>query len=315
MWIGAGSGNPAPSCGALFAEAPHPFFTWSLNSFLAPLCAMPPYNLPRSSKRLVWSTPRNAYSLLLEEKRRSGVQLFDLTTANPSEALADYPHQELASAFGAITDFRYEPDPLGGKLARQTIAAWYLDQTIPVTAENIALTASTSEGYAILFKLLCDPGDEILIPSPSYPLFEYLARGESVKTVPYQLNYDGAWFIDFESVERAVSPRSKALVVVNPNNPTGSFLKTEEQKHLASLAQKHSLALISDEVFMSYPTTEADQPERVRTLIGKDDVLSFSLNGLLQGHRNASDETRLDCCEWQPKRAGRRTRQTGIAAR
>lgn len=240
--------------------------------------AVPPYNLNRFSERLAWSTPPNAYSLLLAEKRRSGSPLLDLTSANPTEALSDYPHHEIAQALGAITTFRYEPDPLGSKLARQTVACWYGEQGIPVVAENIALTASTSEAYAILFKLFCDPGDEVLVPSPSYPLFEYLARGEAVKTVPYHLSYDGGWFIDFESVERAISAKSKAFVVVNPNNPTGSFLKAREVTRLASLAEKYGLPLISDEVFMSYPA--AGNGDQIRSFIGKNEVLSFSLNGL-----------------------------------
>lgn len=216
---------------------------------------------------------------MLADKRRTGIRLCDLTISNPTEAFADYPHADIAHAYGAIPSFRYEPDPLGMWSARETVARWYLDQQIPARPERIALTASTSEGYAVLFKLLCDPGDEILIPYPSYPLFDYLARAETVKTVPYPLTYDGAWFIDFVSLEKSISPRSKAIVVVNPNNPTGSFLKTSEAETLAALAQKYELALISDEVFMTYPAVE-DQAGRFRTFIGHDDVLSFSMNGL-----------------------------------
>ena len=242
---------------------------------------MAPYDLTRFSERLAWSTPRNSYSLLLEEKRQGGMRLLDLTSANPTEVFPDYPHQDLARALGAISSFRYEPMALGTKLARQTVAAWYAGlQGICASAGRIALTASTSEAYAVLFKLLCDPGDEILVPFPSYPLFEYLARAETVKTVPYQLSYDGSWFIDFESVKRGISARTKAIVLVNPNNPTGSFLKRQEASQVAELAGTHELALISDEVFMSYPTAAEPQPSQVRSLIGHDDVLSFSLNGL-----------------------------------
>ena len=240
---------------------------------------MSPYKLNRFSDRLAWSTSQNPYSLLLAEKRQAGIPLLDLTIANPTEAFANYPHADIARAYGAIASFRYEPDPLGMRSARETVARWYLDQRVPARAERIVLTASTSEGYSALFKLLCDPGDEILIPSPGYPLFEYLARADTVKTLSYPLSYDGSWFIDFASLEKAISPRSKAIVVVNPNNPTGSFLKTVEAQRLASLAQKYQLALISDEVFMTYPADEG-QVGGVRSLIGYDDVLSFSLNGL-----------------------------------
>jgi len=126
--------------------------------------------------------------------------------------------------------------------------------------------------------LLCNPGDEVLIPTPSYPLFEYLAQADGVKTAPYRLAYDGGWFIDFDSVTEAISSRSKAIVVVNPNNPTGSFLKAREWNALLEVAARRELTLISDEVFMTYPTVPAN--DRVRSLIGRNEVLSFSLNGL-----------------------------------
>ncbi len=240
---------------------------------------MPIYSLKRFSERLAWSTPANPYSLLLEQKRRAGVRLLDLTTANPTEAFADYPHTEIARAYGAIANFRYEPEPLGMRSARQIVAAWYAQHGISVAADRIALTASTSEAYSILFKLLCDPGDEILVPCPSYPLFEYLARAESVKTAQYELDYDGSWFVNFASMQKAISGRTKAIVLVNPNNPTGSFLKVQEAKKLARLAEKHGIALISDEVFMTYPGADLVNGQ-VRSLIGHDEILSFSLNGL-----------------------------------
>jgi alanine-synthesizing transaminase len=271
MWIGAGSGNPVP-CGASFWGGA-PFFLASTSA------AVPLYVLNRFSERLAWSTPSNPYSLLLQEKRQAGARLLDLTTANPTEAFPGYPHQDIARAYGALSDFRYEPAALGIMAARQIIAAWYGAQGIPAEAHRIALTASTSEAYAVLFKLLCDSGDEILIPYPSYPLFDYLARAEAVKTTPYQLMYDGGWFMDFASVQKALSARTKAIVVVNPNNPTGSFLKHHEARKLALLAEQHELALISDEVFMSYPAA-ISSGRQVRSLIGHNDVLSFSLNGL-----------------------------------
>ncbi len=243
------------------------------------MASVSPYNLNRFSQRLVWSAPQNAYSLRLEEKRRAGLDLLDLTGANPTEAFKDYPHGEIARAFGAIDNFRYEPQSFGGAEARKAVARWYSGQGIAVSAERVALTASTSEAYSVLFKLLCDPGEEVVIPCPSYPLFEYLAHGEAVKTVPYRLDYDGAWFIDLPSIKKAVSARTKAIVIVNPNNPTGSFLRFGEANELAALAERHDLALISDEVFMTYPAGEP-QANQVRTMIGRDDVLSFSLNGL-----------------------------------
>jgi alanine-synthesizing transaminase len=204
--------------------------------------------------------------------------VLDLTVTNPTEAFAGYPHADIAKAYGAIADFRYEPDAFGALRARQEIAEWYAARGIHIAPTQIALTSSTSEAYGILFKLLCDPGDEVLIPAPSYPLFEYLAGAESVRTAPYRLAYDGGWFIDLDSVKAGVSPRTKAIVLVNPNNPTGSFLKIAEMEALKALAAEYELALISDEVFMTYPA--GSSRDRVRSLVGHDEVLSFSLNGL-----------------------------------
>lgn len=237
----------------------------------------------RYSDRLPWSAPSNAYTLLLQQRRLAGDSLLDLTISNPTEAFADYPHKEIAVSYCAIGDFSYQPAPLGLAEARLAIANWYEIQGIQAPPNRIALTASTSEAYSILFKLLCDPGDEVLIPNPSYPLFEYLARAEAVKTSPYRLSYDGGWFVDLDSVKRAISARSKAIIVVNPNNPTGSFLRKRELQELSALAASHGVALISDEVFMTYPAvtyTDVEAPDRISTLIGQNEVLSFSLNGL-----------------------------------
>jgi aspartate/methionine/tyrosine aminotransferase len=234
--------------------------------------------LNRYSERLPWSTPQNAYSALLEQKRLAGDSLLDLSCSNPTQALPNYPHAEIAHAFGAIADFQYEPQALGAPRARDDIAHWYAQQGIVVSGNRIALCASTSEAYSILFKLLCNPGDEVLIPNPSYPLLEYLAQAEAVKTAPYRLFYEGGWFIDLDSVRNAISARTKAVVLVNPNNPTGSFVKAAELDALSEIAVRYELSLISDEVFMTYPVSGV--ADRVRSLIGHDEILSFSLNGL-----------------------------------
>ncbi len=232
----------------------------------------------RYSERLPWSTPQNSYSVLLERKRLAGDPLLDLTCFNPTQALPAYPHAEIAHALGAIVDFQYEPHALGAPRALDDIAQWYAQQGIVVSSNRIALCASTSEAYSILFKLLCNPGDEVLIPNPSYPLFEYLAQAEAVKSTPYRLVYEGGWFIDLDSVRDAISSRTKAIVMVNPNNPTGSFVKAAELEALIEIAARYELSLISDEVFMTYPASVAN--DRVRSLIGHDEILSFSLNGL-----------------------------------
>ena len=143
---------------------------------------------------------------------------------------------------------------------------------------GILLTASTSEAYALLFKLLADPGDEVLIPRPSYPLFDYLAALESVRVVEYPLVHHGGWVVDFEVLARKITPRTRAIVVVNPNNPTGSYLKKSELAQLTDLCSNHSLAILSDEVFCDYAL--ADDPRRVSSLVGQEEVLGFSLSGL-----------------------------------
>ncbi len=231
----------------------------------------------RYSERLSWSLAPNALSLLLSEKKKHGTPVLDLTVSNPTAVLRS-PETEIRQALHGVESFRYRPDPFGLPESREAIAHFYREEGFEVAASRIALTASTSEAYAILFKLLCDPGDEILVPAPSYPLFEYLAALENVKPVPYRLRYDGSWFIDFQNLRERVSARSRAIVLVNPNNPTGSFLKREELQTLIELARGKRMPIVCDEVFMSYEF--GAQARRVKTLIDQHSVLSFSLNGL-----------------------------------
>jgi aspartate/methionine/tyrosine aminotransferase len=207
--------------------------------------------------------------------------LLDLTVSNPTEAFGyDYPHDQIAKALGGIADFRYQPHPFGCWEARLAITH-HLEKRLPdvhLSPSQVALTSSTSEAYAVLFKLLANPGDEVLVPSPSYPLFEYLAQLEAVRLRPYHLQYDGNWYIDFSSLDAAVSPRTRALILVNPNNPTGSFLKAPEYEQLRHFSIAHNVPLISDEVFMEYAFAESTS--RIVSLNGRNDVLSFTLNGL-----------------------------------
>lgn len=230
------------------------------------------------SQRLSWTLSRNRLSQAVERRREDGVALLDLTVSNPSEVLPDYPHEAIRDALAQISDFTYRPDPSGEMSARDAIGAWYQGRGIAISPERLVLTASSSEAYALLFKLFCDPDDEVLVPVPSYPLFEFLARLESVQTVPYRLCYEGAWHIDFDSLRSNLSPRTRAIVIVNPNNPTGSFLKEGEQRELLEIAARSNLPIVCDEVFMEYSAGNAG--ERVRSFIGCDSILSFSLNGL-----------------------------------
>jgi aspartate/methionine/tyrosine aminotransferase len=226
------------------------------------------------SSRLDWSAPPNALSIAIEQRRHCGLPLLDLTQSNPTAAGVLYPtqlHMTLAEE-GAL---RYEPAAMGLASAREAVAEYYSRLVNP---DRILLTASTSEAYSFLCKLLCDPGDEVLVPQPSYPLFDMLARLECVRVVPYPLRYHDGWFIDLPVMREAISKRTRAIVWVNPNNPTGSYLKRQQYNATASACVEHGLALISDEVFSDYALVSDD--ETLATLTTMSECLSFSLSGL-----------------------------------
>jgi alanine-synthesizing transaminase len=229
------------------------------------------------SHRLQWDVQPNPIARLLAEKRAAGVPILDLTESNPTHVAIPYEPGLLAS-LAQDAALRYDPDPRGIPSAREAVARYYADHGVDIPIEHITLTASTSEAYGYLFKLLTDPGDEVLVPRPSYPLFEYLAALESVVVRQYPLRYDGAWHIDFPALEETLSPRTRAIVVVNPNNPTGSYLKRDELERLETIAVEHDLAIISDEVFADY--AHGESPSRVRTLAGDRRALTFSMSGL-----------------------------------
>ncbi len=230
------------------------------------------------SSRLNWDLRPNRISALLEARRRAGACILDLTESNPTHAGLSYPGPEILEVLADARSLRYEPSPTGVAEARSAVSSYYAARGASVAVDRVVLTASTSEAYGYVFKLLADPGDEVLVPRPSYPLFEFLARLESVRAVDYPLVYDGSWRIDFAALEAALTPRTRAVVVVNPNNPTGSFLKTGERDRLIALAAARGLAIVSDEVFSDYAF--APDPERVRTMAGIDGALTFSLSGL-----------------------------------
>ena len=210
----------------------------------------------------------NALTELLRAKRRDGEHILDLTESNPTHAGIVYPAGFLAS-LASDAAARYEPEPFGLPAARETVGKEY---GAPV--DRVVMTASTSEAYSWLFKLLCDPGDNVLVPRPSYPLFDYLAALESVEVRHYGLFHDHGWFIDLHTLERAIDEKTRAIVLVNPNNPTGHFLRQHELGQLAAFG----LPIISDEVFRDYLLDPA--PDSVLTLQGLDETLTFTLNGL-----------------------------------
>ena len=211
---------------------------------------------------------------LRSERRRAGLPLLDLTESNPTAAGIQYP-SELHAALADECVLRYEPSAMGLASAREAVANYYSGR---VDACRILLTASTSEAYSYLFKLLCNPGDEVLIPQPSYPLFEMLAQLECVRVVSYPLRYHDGWFIDVPALREAISQRTRAIIWVNPNNPTGSYITREEYHAIASLCLEHGLALISDEVFADYALAPEDKS--MATLSSEGECLCFSLSGL-----------------------------------
>lgn len=203
-----------------------------------------------------------------------GVSLLDLTESNPTRAGIVYPAEPILEAFAARDMLRYDPEALGLYTARAAVCELYAARGVALDPANVLLTASTSEAYAFLFKLLCDPGDAVLVPRPSYPLLEQLARLESVELRPYPLDYDGAWHIDPEAVQAARSDRARAIVVVSPNNPTGSFVKKSELAALAALG----LPIVSDEVFGEYAFR--DDRRRARSALEAPGATVFALGGL-----------------------------------
>jgi hypothetical protein len=228
------------------------------------------------SSRLKFDLRPNPLSVLLAEKRRARVNVLDLTESNPTRAGFAYPEGKILDALADPAALRYDPAPCGLASAREAVSRYYAGRGIEVPASNIVLTASTSEAYAYLFKLLTNPDDEVLVPRPSYPLFDLLACLESTVLKQYPLRYDGMWHIDFNALEHAVTDRTRAVVVVNPNNPTGSFLKRQEAQWLDEFAAKRGIAILNDEVFADYAFVEDDS--RATVFPGAAQV--FTMNGL-----------------------------------
>ncbi len=220
----------------------------------------------------------NRLARVLARLRAEGRELLDLTTSNPTTVGLTYP-PDLLAPLSASAGLVYRPHPFGHPEARRAVAEELADRGVRVSPERIVLTASTSESYALLFKLLCDPGDLSLVPQPSYPLFDHLTRLEGVVASPYPLEYHGRWQIDLDSVERRLEPRVRALLMVNPNNPTGSWVTADELQRLRTLAAAHDIALLSDEVFDRYPW-DPTRPGPSGALVDDPDVLTFTLGGL-----------------------------------
>jgi alanine-synthesizing transaminase len=231
------------------------------------------------SKRTRWDLTTNRLSQLLARKRRQGIAVLDLTESNPTRAglVAD---RDLLAPLASEASLRYEPAPLGLPSVREAVAADFRARGLDLPAERVVVTASTSESYAFLFKLLCDSGDAVLVPRPSYPLFGFLAQLESVAVESYALRYDDEWSIDLAELRATLDghARARAICVVHPNNPTGSFVKREEATELLALAADRGLAVISDEVFADYAF--APDGRRHASFASDGPALAFALGGL-----------------------------------
>lgn len=242
----------------------------------------------RFAERTEWTSEGTAWSRALEARQRSGLPILDLTASNPTQCGFTYD-AHLLTDLSATRAFSYDPDPRGMLHAREAVCGYYADHgariDTRVGAEQIVLTTSTSEGYSWLFRLLCDPGDEVLIAEPSYPLFDLLATIDDVKLIPYALLYDPGgshgWSLDLHTLRQQVTSRTRAIVVVHPNNPTGHYTSPAERAALSELCREQGLALIVDEVFLDYPFSVDAPAEAAHSFArGEQRALTFVLSGL-----------------------------------
>jgi alanine-synthesizing transaminase len=227
------------------------------------------------SQRTNWNLATNRYTEAIEAHRRAGRELLDLTASNPTTVGLRYDGEKILAALANPAALSYEPISKGLLSARESVAGYYQGLDVAVDPEQLILTTSTSEAYTFCFRLLCEPDDEVLVPTPSYPLFEFLAELQDVKLVPYELIYDHGWQIDFHSLSQKLTPKTKAVIVVHPNNPTGSFVKPHETKQLSEICAAHQMAIIADEVFLDYSLGE-----KAASFAGNETCLTLTMSGL-----------------------------------
>src|SRR5882757_7914522 len=228
------------------------------------------------SQRTNCNLERNALSKALADHRAAGKPLIDLTQSNPTECGFHFDSREILAAFDNPANLTYQPDPQGLPRAREAIVDYYLSRNCKIDSADIFLTASTSEAYSFVFRTLCNPGDEILIPQPGYPLFNFLADIQDVTLTRYPLLYDHGWQIDMHAVEQAITPRTRGIVVVHPNNPTGHFCKPAEIESVQVLCANRQIAIISDEVFLDFSLRQ----QTPATFASNSQVLTFTLSGI-----------------------------------
>ncbi len=230
------------------------------------------------SKRTEWKLTPNRFTQAQADLRSAGMAVLDLSISNPTRAGFHFDAEEILGSLARPEVLDYDPQPKGLRKAREAVAYYYRDQHEgnDVDPDSLILTTSTSEAYSYIFRLLCNPEDELLVPKPSYPLFEFLADLDDVRLVPYPLLYDHGWQIDLPSLYKAVNRHTRGVVIVHPNNPTGSYVKQDEVTSLNRFCQEYGLALIVDEVFLDYPHDGAAR----NTFALNSGVLTFTLSGL-----------------------------------
>jgi len=229
------------------------------------------------SRRTDWKLTPNHFTEAQREIAAAGREVFDLTISNPTRAGLRYDEELILKSLANPKALDYDPQSKGLPSTRESVATYYRDpHALDIDPEALVLTTSTSEGYSYVFRLLCNPSDEVLVPKPSYPLFEFLADLQDVKLVPYPLIYDHGWQLDFPSIHEAVTDQTRAVVVVHPNNPTGSYVSEAERSALNELCREHNLSLIVDEVFLDYAHDGVPR----RTFAANHEALTFTLSGL-----------------------------------
>jgi alanine-synthesizing transaminase len=228
------------------------------------------------SKRTAWNLEPNPLSEALANRLSSGKPVIDLTESNPTKCGFYFEAEQILGALSDPASLHYDPVPQGLLPARNAVADYYRARGCAINVNDIFLTTSTSEAYSFLFRTLCNPGDEVLIPQPGYPLFNFLADIQDVATVRYPLIYDSGWQIDFHALQRAITPRTRGVIVVNPNNPTGHFCKADDMDRLNQLCLERELTLIADEVFLDFSVGEDLLP----SFASNNKALTFTMSGL-----------------------------------
>ncbi len=230
------------------------------------------------SSRTNWPLTPNRLAQLLRERRERGLSILDMTESNPTRCGLAMEAEEILAPLQNPRALAYEPDPRGLRVAREAVAQYYAERGVQLDPDQIFLTSSTSEAYSFVFRLLANPGDSILAPQPSYPLFDFLGALNDVNVLPYPLIYDDGWQVDLPALDSGWDSRSRGVLVVHPNNPTGSYLRTKELERMKEICRRNRAAIIADEVFADYGI--GADPHRVVTHAQSSDVLTFTLSGL-----------------------------------